>query len=134
MNRPILTGQDLTKSYGKTEAMRGISVEIQRGETLAIMGPSGSGKSTLLHALAGIELPDSGSVVYTDAGGSAREISKLSDSERTILRRGDFGFVFQFSQLVPELTALDNVAVPLLLAGRKKSEAYDAAALSLIHI
>ncbi|MFY9262602.1 MAG: ABC transporter ATP-binding protein [Actinomycetaceae bacterium] len=122
MNDVVICARDLKKSYGKTHAMRGISLDIHRGEVLAIMGPSGSGKSTLLHALAGIELPDSGSVKYL-----GREITSLSDNERTVLRRKDFGFVFQFSQLVPELTALDNIAVPLLLAGKKKADAYEVA-------
>ncbi|WP_216379228.1 ABC transporter ATP-binding protein [Arcanobacterium phocae] len=115
----ILTARNLTKTYGTTHAMRGISLDVTAGEALAIMGPSGSGKSTLLHALAGIELPDSGTIRFKE-----REITTMSESERTILRRRDFGFVFQFSQLVPELTARDNVAVPLLLDGKSKSKAY----------
>nr|WP_249289987.1 ABC transporter ATP-binding protein [Mobiluncus mulieris] len=102
-----------------TPALRGVSLDVTRGEILAIMGPSGSGKSTLLHALAGIELPDSGSVSY-----NGRELTSLSDAQRTVLRRTDFGFVFQFSQLVPELTAVDNIAVPLLLNGVAKKTAY----------
>lgn len=118
----ILSARDLVKNYGNTPAMRGISLDVKRGEVLAIMGPSGSGKSTLLHALAGIELPDSGSVMY---GG--RDITTLSDTERSVLRRRDFGFIFQFSQLVPELTALDNIAVPLLLDGVKKAQSYERA-------
>ncbi|MDP9806783.1 putative ABC transport system ATP-binding protein [Trueperella bonasi] len=122
----VLTAHNLEKSYGKTVAMRGISLEVAAGEVLAVMGPSGSGKSTLLHALAGIELPDRGSVTFSPPGASM-EITALSDDERTLLRRKDFGFVFQFSQLVPELNALDNVAVPLLLAGTKKDEAYEVA-------
>ncbi|AIE82749.1 ABC transporter ATP-binding protein [Actinotignum schaalii] len=156
----ILSARDLAKSYGKTAALRGVSVDIRRGEVLAIMGPSGSGKSTLLHALAGIELPDSGTVTYfgptpvdsriapADRRGAPdssparqltpqrgapapethpRELTALSDNDRTRLRREDFGFVFQFSQLVPELTALDNIAVPLLLGGTKKRAAYATA-------
>ncbi|MGJ9485748.1 ABC transporter ATP-binding protein [Actinotignum sp. GS-2025b] len=151
----ILSARDLAKSYGKTVALRGVSVDIRRGEVLAIMGPSGSGKSTLLHALAGIELPDSGTVTYfgpapadrrsapdaatarqlasqsgaPDAAAAThpRELTALSDNDRTRLRREDFGFVFQFSQLVPELTALDNIAVPLLLGGTKKRAAYATA-------
>ncbi|SPT75133.1 Lipoprotein-releasing system ATP-binding protein LolD [Arcanobacterium haemolyticum] len=119
----ILKATNLTKTYGSTHAMRGISLDVSRGEALAIMGPSGSGKSTLLHALAGIELPDSGTVSF-----NGLELTTMSDAERTILRRRDFGFVFQFSQLVPELTALDNVAVPLLLDGMAKSKAYYQAA------
>ncbi|WP_455951542.1 ABC transporter ATP-binding protein [Arcanobacterium haemolyticum] len=123
MSELILKATNLTKTYGSTHAMRGISLDVSRGEALAIMGPSGSGKSTLLHALAGIELPDSGTVSF-----NGLELTTMSDAERTILRRRDFGFVFQFSQLVPELTALDNVAVPLLLDGMAKSKAYYQAA------
>lgn len=108
----ILQARELTKTFGTTQAMRGISLEVQTGEVLAIMGPSGSGKSTLLHALAGIDTPSSGEVLFKN-----RRIDTLSDTERTVLRRTSFGFIFQFSQLVPELTALDNVAVPLMLGG-----------------
>ena len=118
----IIKADDIKKSYGETHAMRGISLEIKRGEVLAIMGPSGSGKSTLLHTLAGIIKPDSGKVYF---GGS--RIDNLNDHGRTMLRRTKFGFVFQFSQLVPELTAIDNVAVPLLLNGIPRGEAYHRA-------
>ena len=102
--------------------MRGISLEIERGEVLAIMGPSGSGKSTLLHTLAGITRPDSGKVYFNNL-----RIDNLTDKQRTLLRRNKFGFVFQFSQLVPELTAIDNVAVPLLLNGINRKIAYQKA-------
>lgn len=102
--------------------MRGISLEIKRGEVLAVMGPSGSGKSTLLHTLAGITRPDSGKVYF-----NGLRIDNLTDKQRTLLRRSKFGFVFQFSQLVPELTAIDNVAVPLLLNGINRKAAYQKA-------
>lgn len=118
----IIKADDIKKSYGETHAMRGISLEIKRGEVLAIMGPSGSGKSTLLHTLAGIIRPDSGKVYF-----SGSRIDNLNDHGRTMLRRTKFGFVFQFSQLVPELTAIDNVAVPLLLNGIPRGEAYQRA-------
>ena len=141
----ILQAHQLRKTFGETEAMRGISLDIQRGEVVAIMGPSGSGKSTLLHCLAGIIRPDHGTVTYFEqpadhsAQSDARSthqsstpatplrIDQLSDAERTKLRRRQFGFVFQFSQLVPELTALDNVAIPLLLSGHSRAVAYDQA-------
>ncbi len=115
----IIRANDIKKSFGETKAMRGIDLSIRRGEVLAIMGPSGSGKSTLLHALAGITPPDSGEIFF-----NGDRIDNMSDKQRTILRRTKFGFVFQFSQLVPELTAVDNVAVPLLLNGVPKAEAY----------
>ena len=118
----IIRTDDIKKSYGETHAMRGISLDIKRGEVLAIMGPSGSGKSTLLHTLAGITKPDSGKVYFNGS-----RIDNLNDRQRTMLRRNKFGFVFQFSQLVPELTAIDNVAVPLLLNGVDKRTAYKRA-------
>lgn len=118
----IIRTDDIKKSYGETHAMRGISLEIKRGEVLAIMGPSGSGKSTLLHTLAGITKPDSGKVYFNNL-----RIDNLTDKQRTLLRRNKFGFVFQFSQLVPELTAIDNVAVPLLLNGINRKMAYQKA-------
>ncbi|QTG74978.1 ABC transporter ATP-binding protein [Trueperella pecoris] len=114
----ILQARELTKTFGQTEAMRGIDLDVERGEVLAIMGPSGSGKSTLLHALAAIEAPDAGLVILNGA-----RIDHLPDAQRTILRRTKFGFVFQFGQLVPELNALENVMVPLMLGGVRKREA-----------
>jgi len=120
----ILSADDLTKSFGATAALRGASMSLDRGEILAVMGPSGSGKSTLLHCLAGIFAPDGGTVTF-----DGRDLSRMSDRERTRLRRSDFGFVFQFGQLVPELTAVDNIALPLLLAGARRKDAY-ARALS----
>lgn len=121
-NDIIIRTDNIKKSYGETHAMRGISLEIKRGEVLAIMGPSGSGKSTLLHTLAGITKPDSGKVYF-----NGLRIDNLTDKQRTLLRRSKFGFVFQFSQLVPELTAIDNVAVPLLLNGINRKAAYQKA-------
>lgn len=121
-NDIIISTDNIKKSYGETHAMRGISLEIKRGEVLAIMGPSGSGKSTLLHTLAGITRPDSGKVYF-----NGLRIDNLTDKQRTLLRRSKFGFVFQFSQLVPELTAIDNVAVPLLLNGINRKAAYQKA-------
>jgi putative ABC transport system ATP-binding protein len=97
-------------------------MSLQHGEVLAVMGLSGSGKSTLLHCLAGIFAPDSGDVTF-----DGRVLSALSDRERTRLRRTDFGFVFQFGQLVPELTAVDNIALPLLLGGVRRKAAYERA-------
>ncbi|MFD8077440.1 ABC transporter ATP-binding protein [Streptomyces sp. NBC_00510] len=109
---------DLHKAYGPTPALDGAEFAIRAGEVVAVMGPSGSGKSTLLHCLAGIVRPDSGSVLYR-----GRDLTAMSDAERSALRRGEFGFVFQFGQLVPELTCVENVALPLRLNGTRRKEA-----------
>lgn len=116
----LLEASGLHKTYGSTAALDGADFRIAAGEVVAVMGPSGSGKSTLLHCLAGIVPPDSGTVHYR-----GQEVSAMSDAERSTLRRGDFGFVFQFGQLVPELTCLENAALPVRLAGvgRKEAEA-----------
>jgi putative ABC transport system ATP-binding protein len=118
----LLESRVIVKGFGQTEALRGASIGAARGEILAIMGPSGSGKSTLLHCLAGIFPPDSGEVWF-----DGRRLDTLSETERTRLRRTAFGFVFQFGQLVPELTAADNVALPLLLDRASRKAAYQKA-------
>jgi putative ABC transport system ATP-binding protein len=120
--RLVIEGREIVKSFGETPALRGASVSVAPGEILAIMGPSGSGKSTLLHCLAGIFKPDSGEVWY-----EGQQIDQLDESKRTRLRRTEFGFIFQFGQLVPELTAVDNVALPLLLNKTSRKDAYRAA-------
>lgn len=114
----LLAAHDLRKTYGSTPALDGASFSVHPGEVVAVMGPSGSGKSTLLHCLAGIITPDSGTITY-----AGRELSAMSDAERSALRRSDFGFVFQFGQLVPELTCVENVALPLRLDGVKRKAA-----------
>jgi putative ABC transport system ATP-binding protein len=114
----LLEARDVVMSFGPTPALRGASVCVRRGEILAVTGPSGSGKSTLLHCLAGILTPDSGEVSF-----AGRRIDTLRENQRSALRRDRFGFVFQFGQLVPELTAEENVALPLLLAGARRAEA-----------
>jgi putative ABC transport system ATP-binding protein len=101
----LLTAHDLHESYGSTPALDGASFSIHPGEVVAVLGPSGSGKSTLLHCLAGIVTPDRGTITY-----AGRELSTMSDAERSALRRTEFGFVFQFGRLVPELTCVENVA------------------------
>lgn len=120
---PVLSACGLHHSFGQTEALRGVDLDVRAGEVLAVMGPSGSGKSTLLHCLAGVLVPDGGLVTYRPAGRSPLETSALREPERARLRLTDFGFVFQFGQLLPELTAVDNVSIPLLLSGTKRPEA-----------
>src|ERR1700728_5282457 len=108
----VIEASNLVLSFGEAPALRGASVSIASGEILAIMGPSGSGKSTLLHCLAGILVPDTGEVHF-----DGQRLDVMREAERSRLRRDRFGFVFQFGQLVPELTAEENVALPLLLGG-----------------
>ncbi|MER7480993.1 ABC transporter ATP-binding protein [Streptomyces sp. NPDC126510] len=115
---PLLTAAGLTKAHGRTPALRGASVDLHAGEILAVTGASGSGKSTLLHCLAGIVRPDAGSVTY-----DGRRLEDLPEKRLSELRRTEFGVVFQFGQLIPELTVLDNAALPLLLAGTGRAEA-----------
>jgi putative ABC transport system ATP-binding protein len=117
-----IEARDLFLSFGSTSALRGASLGVERGEIVAVMGPSGSGKSTLLHCLAGILVPDEGEVWY---GG--HRLDTQSDDRRSALRRDRFGFVFQSGQLVPELTAEENVALPLLLSGTRRGQAMAAA-------
>ncbi len=118
----ILETRDLILSFGETPAFRGASISVTKGEVLAVMGPSGSGKSTLLHCLAGIISPDSGEVYF-----DGHRLDTLREGQRSRLRRERFGFVFQFGQLVPELTAEENVAQSLLLGGVRREEALRAA-------
>jgi putative ABC transport system ATP-binding protein len=118
LKAPLIAGCVLRLSFGPTPALRGASVTADSGEIVAVMGPSGSGKSTLLHCLAGILTPDAGEVSF-----AGRRIDALSETERSALRRDRFGFVFQTGQLVPELTAEENVALPLLLRGIRRGQA-----------
>jgi putative ABC transport system ATP-binding protein len=118
MLEALLSGSGLHKRFGKTTALDGVSIAVAPGEIVAVMGPSGSGKSTMLHCLAGIMRPDDGEVRFE--GG---RIDSLAEGPRTKLRRSAFGFVFQLGQLVSELDLRENVALPLLLAGRPRKAA-----------
>ena len=113
-----VAAHDLTRRYGEgdsaVEAVRGISLDVPSGQFMAIMGPSGSGKSTLMHLLAGLDRPTEGSV---EIGG--RDITDMSDKTLTLLRREQIGFVFQAFNLVPTLSAEENITLPLSIAGRK---------------
>ena len=114
----LLSGTGIVRDFGVTPALRGVDIEVGAGEIVAVTGPSGCGKSTLLHCLAGILRADGGTVTYRE-----QDIGLWSEAARSRLRRTDFGVLFQFGQLVPELTAAENVALPLLLAGSGRREA-----------
>lgn len=114
----ILSLTDITKDFGGGPVLAGISLDIEPGELVAVMGPSGSGKSTLLHCMSGVLTPTHGSVRYGD-----EELSALSDTPRSRTRLRNFGFVFQDGQLLPELSNVDNVALPAMLNGMRRGAA-----------
>jgi putative ABC transport system ATP-binding protein len=114
----LVEARNAVLSFGQTPALQGANLSARAGEILAVTGPSGSGKSTLLHCLAGILVPDSGEIWF-----DGRRVDTRREPERSALRRDHFGFVFQFGQLVPELTAEENVALPLLLAKSRRASA-----------
>lgn len=128
MNTPVLDARALTKSYGTTRALAGVDLLVLPGESVAIMGASGSGKTTLLHVLAGIVTPDSGTVSFRPPTGHPIELSGLGESARSQLRRERFGFVFQQGLLIPELTAVENVALASMINGVKRADAVHHAA------
>jgi putative ABC transport system ATP-binding protein len=119
----VIAARDLTRRYGEgdtaVDALRGISIDIAGGHLTAIMGPSGSGKSTLMHILAGLDRPTSGTVEI-----AGREITTMGDTELTKLRREHIGFVFQFFNLLPMLSAEENILLPLAIAGRKPDKTF----------
>ena len=122
LSEPLIAARRLEKSFGRTQALRGVSISVSAGEVVAVTGPSGSGKSTLLLCLAGVLQPDAGEVTF-----DGRRLSELSETERTTVRRREFGLVLQFGQLAPELTAAQNVALPLLLDGADTKPAHEVA-------
>jgi putative ABC transport system ATP-binding protein len=126
---PLLGCADLRLSFGSTTALDGVSLELAAGEVVAVIGPSGSGKSSLLHCLSGITTPTGGGVSYR-----GRRLGDLTDAERTRLRLREFGFVFQFGQLVPELTAVENITLPLRWSGLPAREATARAHQALLDL
>lgn len=125
----LLTATGLSRSFGRTTALVEAALTLRPGEIVAIMGPSGSGKSTLLHCLAGITRPDEGRVEY-----AGTDLTRASDTELSALRRTEFGFLFQFGQLVPELTCIENIALPLRLGGTPRRRAEQVALRWLKHL
>jgi putative ABC transport system ATP-binding protein len=119
----IVSARNLSRRYGSgdtaVDALRGVSLDVREGELVAVMGPSGSGKSTLMHLLAGLDQPTEGTVSI-----AGNDITTMSDTELTKLRRAHIGFVFQFFNLLPMLTAEENITLPLRIAGKKTDEAW----------
>jgi putative ABC transport system ATP-binding protein len=119
----VIEARELTRRYGEgdtaVDALRGVTLDVERGALTAVMGPSGSGKSTLMHILAGLDRPTSGELSI-----DGRSITKLGDTELTKLRRTHVGFIFQFFNLLPMLSAEENIVLPLELAGRKRDKAW----------
>ena len=114
--------RDITKSFGSLQVLRGISLDVERGEVLSIVGPSGAGKTTLLQIMGTLDRPDTGTVAI-----DGTQVGRLNERELAAFRNRHIGFVFQFHQLLPEFTALENVLIPALIAGRLRREATQAA-------
>ncbi|MGN0214365.1 MAG: ABC transporter ATP-binding protein [Muribaculaceae bacterium] len=115
--------KNINKSYGSLQVLRDVCVDIRQGEVVSIVGPSGAGKTTLLQIIGTLDKPDSGTIFY-----NGTDVLKLKGSELARFRNRNIGFVFQFHQLLPEFSALENVAIPALLGGTKQSEAFKHAA------
>ena len=114
--------KDITKSYGNLQVLRGVSVDIRKGEVVTIVGPSGAGKTTLLQIMGTLDRPQSGQIIYDGV-----DVNRLGANELARFRNRNIGFVFQFPQLLPEFTMLENVAIPALIGGVSKKEAMEKA-------
>jgi lipoprotein-releasing system ATP-binding protein len=125
----MIEAKNIIKQYGNLEVLRDVSVTIGDGEVVAIVGPSGAGKTTLLQIIGTLDAPKSGQVLYDGI-----DVLKLGARELARFRNRNIGFVFQFHQLLPEFTTLENVAIPALIGGDKKAEAYDRARHLLDHL
>lgn len=110
--------KDIKKSFGSLQVLRGVNLHIDKGEVISIVGPSGAGKTTLLQLIGALDRPTSGSILF-----NGRELASMSDKQLAAFRNRQIGFVFQFHQLLPEFTALENIIIPALIAGRSRSEA-----------
>ncbi|MBE6284887.1 MAG: ABC transporter ATP-binding protein [Bacteroidaceae bacterium] len=119
---------NLTKSFGNLQVLKGVSLSIKKGEVISIVGPSGAGKTTLLQLIGTLDRPSGGSIRF-----NGEELGKMSESRLATFRNRHIGFVFQFHQLLPEFTALENIIIPALIAGRKRKEA-EAEAMELLRI
>lgn len=128
-NEHMLELCDITKSFTQQRVLEGVSLRVEAGESLAIMGPSGSGKSTLLHCMSGVLTPDTGEVIFDGS-----RISSLDDASRSSLRLHHFGFIFQDGQLLPELTATENVALPQIMRGVARATAHAEAVETLTQL
>ena len=130
MNKEIISIDSIDKSFGEGDKLlqvfKNFSLNLHQGETIALVGASGSGKSTLLHIVCGLDRPDSGSVKIQGI-----DITELNYDERSRLRNTEIGFVYQFHHLLPDLTALENIALPALLAGTNQAEAFQNSSLLL---
>ena len=130
MNKEIISIESIDKSFGEGDKLlqvfKNFSLSLHQGETIALVGASGSGKSTLLHIVCGLDRPDSGSVKIQGI-----DITELNYDERSQLRNTEIGFVYQFHHLLPDLTALENIALPALLAGTNQAEAFHNSSLLL---
>lgn len=120
--------ENLTKSFGDLKVLKGVNLEINRGEVISIVGPSGAGKTTLLQLIGTLDKPDSGSIYF-----NGEELGRMSSRKLASFRNKHIGFVFQFHQLLPEFTAIENIIIPALIAGRKREEA-EKEAMELLDI
>lgn len=109
--------KDIKKSFGSLQVLRGVNLHIDKGEVISIVGPSGAGKTTLLQLIGALDRPTSGSILF-----NGRDLASMSDKQLATFRNRQIGFVFQFHQLLPEFTALENIIIPALIAGRSRSE------------
>ena len=120
--------KDLRKKFGNLEVLKGVDLKIEKGEVISIIGPSGAGKTTLLQLIGTLDKPTSGTILF-----NGEDLSKMGSNKLSTFRNKHIGFVFQFHQLLPEFTALENITIPALIAGRKRKEA-EAEAMELLRI